>query len=124
MTYEIVPEYNWVEDIINQQGPPGSLHRRISYFRVSRKSLQLMVHCWFGARWFGFLGFPKMKGREKKGFESQPTGPQTTNHCSSLSELPDIQSCAGARQVKSWIMKFIETPYIYNIHVYIYISWG
>ena len=23
---------------------------------------QLMVKCWFGARWFGFLGSPKMKG--------------------------------------------------------------
>ena len=23
---------------------------------------QLMVNCWFGARWFGFLGSPKMKG--------------------------------------------------------------
>ena len=25
-------------------------------------SFQLMGNCWFGARWFGYLGSPKMKG--------------------------------------------------------------
>ena len=33
--------------------------------------LMIMVYCWFGARWFGFLGSPKMK----------PPGPKpTSNH--------------------------------------------
>ena len=41
---------------------------------------QPMVNCWFGARWFGFLGSPLWKGLLLRGtrFESQTTGPQTT----------------------------------------------
>ena len=35
---------------------------------------QLMVHWWFGAGWFGFLGSLGVPR-----FESQTTGPQTTN---------------------------------------------
>ena len=39
-----------------------------------------MVNCWFGARWFGFLGSPKMKGIGivRVSLESQTTGTQTT----------------------------------------------
>ena len=40
-------------------------------FEKPPDTVQLMVYCWFGARWFGFLGSPKMK----------PPGPKpTSNH--------------------------------------------
>ena len=34
----------------------------VESFVVFFNEFQLMVKCWFGARWFGFLESPKMKG--------------------------------------------------------------
>ena len=47
---------------------------------------QLMVNCWFGARWFGFLESPKMKGIVRivtwvyPDSNPKPPGPKPTIH--------------------------------------------
>ena len=54
----------------------------VFFFGGGKYDAQLMVNCWFGARWFGFLESPKMKGIGNLGctpIESQTTGPQTNN---------------------------------------------
>ena len=48
--------------------------------RNQRICFQLMVDCWFGARWFGFLGSPYERDSYLGvSIESQTTGPQTNN---------------------------------------------
>ena len=48
--------------------------------RNQRICFQLMVDCWFGARWFGFLGSPyERDSYSGVSIESQTTGPQTNN---------------------------------------------
>ena len=37
-----------------------ALSKQLAFF--FEEVYQLMVNCWFGARWFGFLESPKMKG--------------------------------------------------------------
>ena len=48
--------------------------------RNQRICFQLMVDCWFGARWFGFLGSPYERDCYLGvSIESQTTGPQINN---------------------------------------------
>ena len=55
--------------------------------------LQLFVNCWFRARWFGFLGSPKMKGIVTWGYLLNPKPPNTQTN-----NLPYL------------LMSFIFTP--------------
>ncbi len=49
-------------------------------FFHTKSTCQLMVNWWFGARWFGYLGSPYERDCYLGApFESQTTGPQTTN---------------------------------------------
>ena len=44
---------------------------------------QLVVNCWFGARWFGYR-IPLWKGFLRVSIESQTTGPQTDNYITTI----------------------------------------
>ena len=45
-------------------------------------NIQLTVHCWFGARWFGILGIPSSNNPFRKGIpkQSKPAGPKPTTN--------------------------------------------
>ena len=54
------------------------LHQSLVF--VKSQPFQLMVNCWFGARWFGFLGSPYERDCYLRvPPESQTTGPQINN---------------------------------------------
>ena len=58
--------------------PPGVAWILLCF--LFRSEVQLMVNCWFGARWLGFLGSPYERDCYLRApLESQTTGPQTNN---------------------------------------------
>ena len=61
-----------------------------------------MVHWWFGARWFGFLGSPYEKGLLLRvPLESQATGPQTT-------KLPLVESTSSRpKRASRWVLNLL-----------------
>ena len=75
---------NIFEEPIGPRATTKKLHLQMFFLL---KTSQLMVNCWFGVRWFGFLGPipPKMKGLVTKGGTLRipwPTGApnQQANH--------------------------------------------
>ena len=66
---------------INKSSPSGICFVHLYFLYVpSIVVYQLMVNWWFGARWFGFLGFPCERDCcLGVSLESQTTGPQSTN---------------------------------------------
>ena len=73
------------------------LVRRLNFVGNPRPpEIQLMVNCWFGARWFGILGISLSNNPFHKGI----LGIQTTNPSQQLSISREMQS--QERQFGTW----------------------
>ena len=85
-----------------------------TFFFFVGVDVQLMVNCWFGARWFGILGVHPSNHPFYKGIPGiQTTGPQTNNEpladrCFSKRILYGCCSCQVNTPAVRWL--FVDSP--------------